>query len=418
MDLRERLLQAWESIADHRRQVAASALGVFTGSAALVLMLAWGTGFRDFMKTTFSHYGRGVVFAAPGITSSGFPGQRAGVRVRLHRRDVRTAERESHALIDAILAEHRSEERLLVEANGRVRRLDMTATDQRFPAYRNFRLAAGRFFSAAEVERARAVAVLGSEAAAELFPGQHAVVGRTIRVNGEPFELIGVLDEKTGRQNVNTHRPDNRLLVVPVSAAEARLGYDEASVSMLSIYPRPGVTGEAAYHAAVRSVAKRGHFHPEDSDALHSFDLTEILGALDLMHVGFTVFIGFAGAITLLVGGVGIANYHLAVLAEREVEIGIAKAIGARNATLMLQSVLESSLVAGTAALLGIGVGLAGCQALVHLAPRGMFPVPVISATAMAITLLALVGVAVVAALVPALRVRQMDVAAALRSGV
>jgi putative ABC transport system permease protein len=415
MDARECLRQAFESLADHPRRVAASALGVFWGAAALVLMLSWSTGFRDFMKTTFSHYGRGVVFAMPGITSSGYPGQRAGVRLKLDRRDVRIAERESHASVEAILAEHVSEERVLVEATGRVRRLDLVATDERFPGYRNFRVSEGRFFDALDVERARAVAVLGSEAAGELFPGERSAIGRTLRIGGEPFELIGILDEKTGRQNINTNRPDNRLLIVAVSAAESRLGFDEHAVTRLSIYPRPGHTGETALRAVVRSLSGRTGFHPDDGDALRSFDLTSILGALDLMHVGFTLFIGFAGTVTLLVGGVGIANYHLATLAERELEIAVCRAIGARASTLALQSMVEATLVSGAAAGLGVAVGLAVCLGLVALAPAGMFPVPVLSPGAIGITAAALAGVGILAAVLPALRVRSIDVSTALR---
>lgn len=415
MELRERWQQAWESISDHPRRVAASAVGVFWGAAAIVLMLAWSTGFTVFMKTTFTHYGRGTVFVAPGITSSGFPGQRAGVRLRIARRDVAAVERKNTETIEAILAEHRSEERFLVEAGGRVRRLDLTATDQRFPFYRNFRMEHGRFFEASEVERGRSVAVLGAEAAEELFPGAFPI-GRTLRIDGQPFELIGVFDAKTGRQNVNTNRPDNRILVVPAPAAEARLGFDREAVGTLSIYPREGTTGEEAFHAAVRGLAAEVGFHPDDSDAMRWFDLTGILGAFDWMQIGFTLFIGLAGTVTLLIGGVGIANYHLATLAEREVEIAVAKAIGARNRTLVVQSVFESTLVSGVAAGLGVALGLAGCLALEYLAPPGLFPVPILSLGSTAITLFALMGVVVVASLVPALRVRRMDVSAALRS--
>ena len=417
MELSERLHQAWDSVSEHPRRVAASAMGVFWGSAAIVLMLAWGAGFADFMKTTFSHYGRGAVFALPGITSSGYPGVRSGVRVRIDRRDVAIAERESHEWVDAILAEHASRERLLVEAGGRVRRLDMTGTDERFPALRSFQMREGRFFDAGDIERGRAVAVLGAEATRELFPGPRSPVGRTIRVEGQPFELIGVLDEKSGRQNINTNRPDNRLLVIPASAAEERLGFEREAVSLLKIYPRPGVGGPEALRAVLRSLARRGHFHADDKDALRTFDLTEILGALDLMAVGFTAFIGVAGTITLLVGALGVANYHLAMLAEREVELGVCKAIGARERALVIQAVLEALLVSGTAALLGVAAGLLGCLALVTLAPAGMFPLPAFSASAVAITSGAMVGVALVSSLLPALRVRRTDISLALRSG-
>jgi putative ABC transport system permease protein len=416
VELSERLRQARESVADRPRQVAASALGVFAGAAAMVVLLAWSSGFAVFMTQTFSHFGRPLVFAVPGITSSGFPGQRAGVEVRIDRRDARAAERDNRERVDAVVAEHHSSERLLVEARGRVRRLDLTGTDERFPTYRNFRVAEGRFFDAGEVERARAVAVLGWEAAGELFGDPRAAVGRTLRVEGRPFELIGVLDEKTGRQNINTNRPDNRLLVVPVSAAEAQLGYDEESVSVLSVYPRDGVSGETALGGVLASLAGRGRFHPDDRDAIRHFDLTAILGALDLMSLGFTLFIGLAGTVTLLVGAVGIANYHLALLAEREVEIAIAKAIGARNRTLMLQGALESVLVSGVASVSGVALGLAVCQSLLRLAPSGMFPVPIVSATGLAVTAFALAAVGVVSGLIPALRVRRIDVALALRA--
>ena len=415
MEVAERLRQAWESIADHPRRVAASALGVFWGAAAIVLMLAWGTGFRDYMRSELARFGRPSIFVIPGSSSSGFPGYRPGVPVRASRQDALIAERENSDLVAAILAEHWSEGRVLVEAGGRVRRLDLTATDHRFDELRRFRVGAGRFLDAADVERSRPVAVLGHEAARELFNEPVAAVGRTLRIEGEPFEVIGVFDEKAGRQYTNTNRPENRLLIVPNSSVEARLGYDEHRVRILNVYPRAGSDSKLAFRAVVKSLARRGGFHPDDIDALRHFDLSHILGMLDLMHVGFTFFIGVAGTITLLVGGVGIANYHLAMLAERSVEIAVAKAIGARNRTLMLQSALESTLVSVTAAALGLGFGLAAGLGLTRLAPVGMFPVPVISGTSIGITLAALVGVAVVAALVPALRVRKLDVSTALR---
>jgi putative ABC transport system permease protein len=415
MDLLERLRQAGESIADHPRRVSASAMGVLWGAAAIVVMLGWGTGFRDYMRDELARYGRPSIFLIPGSTSSGFPGYRPGVPVRARRRYARIAERENADLVSAILAEHRSPGRVLVEVDGRVRRLDLTATDERFPAYRRFRMGSGRFFDARDVERSRAVAVLGHEAARELFEDPAAAVGRTLRIEGEPFELIGVFDRKSGRQYTNTNRPENRLIVVPSSSAETRLGFDEDRVRLFLVFPREGADSEAAFRGVVASLARLAGFHPDDTDAVRHFDLSYVLGLLDLMHLGFSLFIGVAGTVTLLVGGVGIANYQLAMLAERAVEIGVARALGARSRTLVLQSVLESTLVSLGAALLGLGVGLAACRALTDLAPAGMFPVPVVSSTAVAITLPALAGVAVVAALVPALRVRRMDVSAALR---
>jgi len=418
MDAVEHLRQAFESIAENPRRAAASAMGVLWGAAAIVLMLAWGSGFVDFMKVEFGRFARGGVFMAPGITSSGFPGHRSGVRVRASRADAARAERDHRELIEAVVAEHVSNERLLVEARGRVRRLDLIATDPRFPYYRRFGLAAGRFFDDTDLARSRPVAVLGWDAAADLFEWPPDGVGSTLRVDGEPFELIGVLERKPGRQYTNTNRPENRLLVLPSSSAEARLGHDRDRISRFLIFPRGGVEPEPALHAVIATLAKRRGFHPDDTDAVRWFDMSQMMSTLELLHIGFSLFLGIAGTVTLLVGGVGIANYHLALLSERAVEIGVAKAIGARNGTLMRQAVLEAAIVAGTAALLGIGLGVAGCQALARFAPADMFPVPVISATVLGITALALTGVGIVAALVPALRVRRMEISLALREGI
>jgi putative ABC transport system permease protein len=413
----ESLRQAFESIGESPRRVAASAMGVFWGAAAIVLMLAWGSGFVDYMKEEFGRFGRGGVFIGPGITSSGFPGYRPGVRVQVSRADAARIERDHPERVEAVMAEHLSQERLLVEARGRVRRLDLIATDPRFPYYRRFELAAGRFFDATDLERRRPVAVLGWDAASELFDSTEAGIGSTLRIDGEPFELIGVFARKDGRQYNNTNRPENRLLVLPSSSAEARLGYDRDRIARLLAFPKPGVSGKDVVDSVLSTLASRRGFHPEDGDAVRWFDTTDTMSVFDLMHVGFSVFLGLAGTVTLLVGGIGIANYHLALLSERTVEIGVAKALGARNAVLMRQAVLEAGLVAGGASFAGVALGLLGCAALTWLAPADMFPVPVISLTVLVITALALTGVGVIAALVPALRVRRMEISAALREG-
>jgi putative ABC transport system permease protein len=416
MELREHFQQAQESLADHPRRVLASALGVFWGAAAIVVILAWGSGFRAFMRQEMSRYGKGCLFVMPAVTSSGFPGHRAGVHIRFSRDDVAAAERTSHDEIEAIVAEHRSRERVLAEAGAHVRRLDLTGVDERFAALRNFRIGNGRFFDAGDVQLRRAVAVIGYEAAQALFGDAGAAVGHTLRVEGHPFEVIGVAAHK-GRQYINTNRPDNRLLVIPITTAESLLGYDDKAVDHLLVYPRPGVTPEGALRVVLRALGPLAGFDPNDVDAVRWFDVTLPQRISDLFYLGFMVFMGVAGTVTLLIGAVGIANYQLATLAERAVEIAVARAIGARARTVVIQTVLESLLVSAGTALLGVLLGLAGCIALGTLMPPGLFPKPIISPVAVGVTAIATLGVAVIAALVPALRVRRMEIAIALRAG-
>ncbi len=418
MDLREHLRQAFESLAANPRRALASALGVFWGAAATVLMLAWGAGFQDFMRNELGRYGRASILVIPGVSSSGFPGYRAGVPIRATRDDAAAAERQSSELVDAVVTEYWSRERIRLERAGRVRRLDLTATDSRFPELRRFGLAAGRFFDRTDLEQADAVAVLGFDAASDLFDAPASAVGKRVRIEGIPFQVIGVFDHKSGRQYINTNRPDNRLVVVPQTTAETRLGFRKDGERVFIIYPRPGVDSKSAFREVIASLARRSGFHPDDTDAVRSFDLSQLLGFVDLITLIFTGFIGVAGTVTLLVGGVGIANYQLALLEERSVELGVARALGARTRTLVAQVALESLLVSAGASVVGVGLGLGICAAMARLVPADLLPAPVVSGVAVAITAAALVGVSLVATVVPALRVRKTDVGLALRAGI
>ena len=123
MDWRESLRQAYESVADHPRRVFASSMGVLWGAAAIVVLLGWGTGFREFMRVELGRFGEGFVMMFPATTSSGFPGHRKGIHVRISRDDAAAAERDAGDSVRALLACHNSRERLLVESDvGQIRR--------------------------------------------------------------------------------------------------------------------------------------------------------------------------------------------------------------------------------------------------------------------------------------------------------
>jgi putative ABC transport system permease protein len=259
------------------------------------------------------------------------------------------------------------------------------------------------------------VAVLGYEAAARLFGRAEDGVGRTIRVNGVAFQVVGVAAKK-GRQYFNTNRKDNELVLVPITTAEARLGYRERSVAFASLILRPGADGDAALRDVLAALGPRVGFHPDDTDAVRHFDLSQILGLIDLLHVGFGFFIAFAGTMTLAVGGVGIANAHLASLTERTAELALARALGARSRVLVQAAVLESLIVSGITAAAGVATGVGACGVLAWLL-AGTGLAPILSLETVAIAGFALAAVSVVAALLPALRVRATEVSAALRAG-
>ena len=416
MDLREALTQTADALRDRPKRALASSVSVFAGSAAIVVMLAWGTGFREFMRAQLESFGERIVLLYPSQTSSGFAAYRKGVPVQIGRADVELTERLQAQAVQALVAEHLSEGRLLVEARtGRVRRLDVSAADERYGRLRRIDVEHGRFFDAEDVRRGRSVAVLGHDAAADFFGDAAAAIGQVLRIEGASFEVIGVARSKA-RQYLDTTRPDNRLVIVPTTAAEWKLGFDEEAVTRVILLPQPAVSPKDAIAAVARTLGPLSRFHPDDVDALRRRDLASLLAVVDLFYAGFMIFVGVAGCLTMVVGGIGIANYQLACLAERTVEIAVAKAIGARNRTLMLQSALDGLVLGAGAGVAGVAVGLLACAGLTRLAVGGALPEPRLSLAVVVVTLFAMGLVSTVAAVIPALRVRSMEIAPALRA--
>jgi putative ABC transport system permease protein len=416
MGLREVIREAIDSLASHRRRAAAASIGLFWAAAAMVLLLAWGGGFREFMRVELQSFGPRVVVLNPSITGSGFEGFRENRRVRIRREDAALVERANAEDVEALLPEHVSGRRLTVEGlAGRSRSLDLSAADERYAHYRSFAMGWGRFFDASEVSRARAVAVLGHDAAVDLAGSPEAAVGARIRIQGVSFTVVGVAAKK-GRQYLSLTRPDNRLLILPITTAEEQLGYDEKAVSRLLLFPRPDADGALVTRRVIATLSRYCDFHELDERAIRKVDLSTLLGMVDLFYSGFTIFIGVTGTLTLAVGAIGVANHQIAVIAERTAEIAIAKAMGARNRTLVQQVVAEALIVGSLASLAGVTLGLLVCLAFATLPPAHSIPAPIVSPLVTVITLVALIGVAVVTALLPAGRVRTIDVSTALRA--
>jgi putative ABC transport system permease protein len=416
MELREVIREAIDSLASHRRRAAAASIGLFWAAAAMVLLLAWGGGFREYMRVELQSFGPRVVVLNPSVTGSNFEGFRENRRVRIRREDAALVEAANAEEVEALLPEHVSGRRLTVEGlAGRSRSLDLSASDERYAHYRSFAMGWGRFFDASEVSRARAVAVLGHDAAVDLAGSPEAAVGARIRVRGVSFTVVGVAAKK-GRQYLSLTRPDNRLLIVPITTAEEQLGYDEKAVSRLLLFPRPHADGVLVTRRVIATLSRYCDFHPLDERAIRKVDLSTLLGMVDLFYSGFTIFIGVTGTLTLAVGAIGVANHQIAVIAERTAEIAIAKAMGARNRTLVQQVVAEALIVGSLASLAGVTLGLLVCLAFATLPPAHSIPAPIVSPLVTVITLVALIGVAVVTALLPAGRVRTIDVSTALRA--
>ena len=219
------------------------------------------------------------------------------------------------------------------------------------PGYEEIRglsLASGRFLTQPDIDNRSMVAVLGSEAAEEMF-GTTDAVGETFTMNGYTFSVVGVLEEKGSTSSGSS---DNQI-IIPFSLAERLFNQKGISTFYVSASSASQVT--AAEYAVTDYLD--GLFDG-DSDQYSVYNQTDMLSTLSETTETLTLMLGGIAAISLLVGGIGIMNIMLVSVSERTREIGIRKAIGASRGNILSQFLIESLAVSFLGGLLGLGIAL------------------------------------------------------------
>ncbi len=227
------------------------------------------------------------------------------------------------------------------------------------PAYapvRNLEAAAGRFFTDAETEANLRVVVLGDTLAADLFAVAAEALNQEVRINGEPFQVIGVLKESG---SAGFGGPDSRAFV-PIGVAQGRLFNapryrGDYTITAMSIQA-DGTRMEEAERQVELTLRLRHRLGPDDDNDFSIFNQASLLELAGEVTATLTVFLGSIGAISLLVGGIGIMNIMLVSVTERTREIGLRKAVGAHDRDILLQFLIESLVLATIGGLIGMGI--------------------------------------------------------------
>ncbi len=409
--MRDLLGEVLRSIWAHKLRLALTSLGVGWGALMLTFLSAQVGDMLGHFRHELEEIGPKLVIMGRGT----IPHERVGER------QARELDLEPHHIerIEALaIVEHASpniELRNTVVRHGRrIKLLEVVGWDHDGGLIRNTAAAEGRFLSPGDVAAARRVAVIGPEAKRRLF-GAAPALGETIELNGMRFRVIGVTQEK-GTQLSNVGSPDDQLVIVPYTTAQRWLTQtDDVQELVLSAPTRE--QNAAAIEAARGLVSLHEHFTPDTDSSMWSFNYWDTLKVLFAMFTAMQLFFVVAGLVTLFVGAVGVMNIMLVVVGERTYEIGLRKALGARSRDVFLHFLLEAVIVAGAAGLLGTAGGIACLQATKGLFLAGGimatgWPDPV---TTVAITG-ALVLVAIVAGVTPAVRAARISPAEALRA--
>ena len=237
------------------------------------------------------------------------------------------------------------------------------------PAYGELRTsyaqAGGRYIDEMDQLNKRRVVFLGDQLAKDLF-GADDPVGRTLLVADAPFTVIGVLQKK--RQMGMYGGPDADRATIPLSTFEAMFG--RRFLSNLVYKPVSDAIAPAAKRHFMEVLGTRYRFDPADTRALYFWGTIEDAKIMNNIMIGIEMFLGMIGALTLIIGGVGVANIMFAAITHRTREIGVQMALGARRIYITGSIVLEGLALTFAGGVIGIAVGVIIVQALAAVQAR------------------------------------------------
>ncbi len=330
--------------------------GIVWGTAAVSLLLAFGRGFHGQLYRSFAGLGEYIVIAWPGLTSIPFEGMGKGRRIQLDEEDVGLLRAEAQDLL-GISSEYSAT--LKLNYGSRTLAVEVSGVSPVFGDLRNLTpTEGGRFIDAMDEQLKRRSTFLGDVLAKDLF-GTVDPVGRTVQIGGSPFLVVGVLRHK--EQDSNYSGPDEGKVFIPGTTFRALTGQEHLD-NIIFKASAPART-DALKAEALRILARRHRFDPTDKEALMIWDTTEMFQFLDTFMLGFRLFLGIVGALTLVVGGIGVSNIMNVVVEERTREIGIKMALGARPGGILGQFLLETLCLTAAGGILGLAISAAACAA-------------------------------------------------------
>jgi putative ABC transport system permease protein len=318
------------------------------GTVAILLLLAFGEGLKRQLDKNRRSTGENLAVMWPGETTKSWKGMPPGRPIRPRIDDVELLRAQMPELKSAhgeVVSWRTALQWERKTVNGRVIGAHRSYGDSRV----HYPVAGGRWISAADEEKRRRVIFLGDELATDLF-GPVDPVGKTILVNNSPYIVIGVMQKKT--QMGVYGGPDKDHAVIPYTTFKAQFGRDRVNVLVIETHKPEEMKG--ALKRVNEILGQKYGYDPTDERAFGTWDMVRSSQQSQMMSTGIQVFLGIIGALTLVIGGVGVANIMYAVVKERTREIGVKMALGAKARWIIWPFVLEGIIYTAIGGAIGI----------------------------------------------------------------
>jgi len=382
--------------------------GIVWGTVAISLLLAFGTGLHKQMIRNTAGLGDRILIVWPGLTSIPFEGLGKGRLIRLTEEDVDYLRKQTPGL-KAVSSEYAGSMNAVY--GSKTLPVDVSGVAAEFGDMRNMiPQAGGRFINPLDVQQQRRVVFVGDEMATSLF-GPEDPVGKTVRIGGSPFLVIGVLVRKS--QDSSYSGRDKDKLIIPGTTFRALTG--RKYVNNLIVQGEDSGKSEELIEAMRAAMGERLRFDSEDKEAMSVWDTTEQFEFFDTFMLAFNGFLGIVGSLTLVVGGIGVSNIMNVVVEERTREIGIKMALGARQRSILMQFLLETLLITGVGGAIGFAIAIGICAIFPKFGLTEYVGDPVVSPIVALLTATALGIIGLLAGYFPARDASRLDPVVAMK---
>ena len=397
------LPSAFEALRANKSRSVLTTLGIVIGVVSVIVIVGLGQGSTAQVTAQLSNLGTNVLTIMPGSTSSSGIRGGAGTQTSLKAEDA-AAIGESVNGVAAISSTVTGSAQIISDTGNWQTRIQ--AVEPAYQQIQSWQLAEGGFFSEADNEGARNVAVIGQTVATNLFPSGTSPVGKQIRIRNVPFTIVGLLQTKGS--GFGGDQDDT--VLIPLRAGQIRL-FGSTNVNSILIQASSSdqmtqMTADVTSLLRTRHKIQAGR--PDDFSIRNNSDLLSTVGSVSQT---MTYLLGGVAAVSLVVGGIGIMNIMPVSVTERTREIGIRMSIGARGSDILAQFLTEAVILSLIGGLVGVAIGIG----IIFTVPRltGLAAVVPLNAIALSVGFAALVGIAF--GVYPARKASQLDPIQALR---
>jgi len=406
--------EIYGSIKKHKLRTLLTAFGVFWGILMLVLLLGAGKGLENGVLQMFSNAARNTIYVWPEITGRPFKGLASGRSIIFDNSD-EAAIRSKIQELGYLVPNLNVGEKVNVAYGNKSIAFTLKGTHPDLLHIKNMHFTGGRFINRLDLDNQRKVVVIGSRLKEILF-NHSDPVGKYINIKGIFFRVVGSFSTDESA----TQKEDAETLFMPVSTLQGTFGYED-HLSLFTLVPKAGIPAGTVETKVKELLVARHTIHPEDREAIGSFNAEKEFNKFTSLFMGINLFIWIVGAGTIIAGVIGVGNIMLIIVKERTREIGIRKALGATPISIISLIIMESLVITSVAGYAGLLAGMGIVESVRHILDKEnikseFFKDPHIDMQVAFTAVLILVVTGVLAGLMPARKAAAINPIEALRA--